>query len=104
VFLGRARASLKIRAEMLDHRRGKVAKQRVIAQQSQLVTRAFRRPLAAWNRHESSPVTNEYCLRSRTRPRQPVCRRLDSSGDTIAHGYGFGAFAKRTHSLKKRSP
>src|SRR5262249_16528802 len=55
---------LSARAEMLDHRRGKVAKQRVIAQQSQLVTRAFRRPLAAWNRHESSPVQTNLAIRT----------------------------------------
>src|SRR5262249_60478818 len=55
---------LHVRAEMLDHRRGKVAKQGVIAQQSQLVTRAFRRPLAAWNRHESSPVQTNLAIRT----------------------------------------
>src|SRR5262249_31878584 len=48
-------------AKMLDDRRGKLAKQRMVAEQGQLVTRALRRPLAAWNRHESSPVTNESC-------------------------------------------
>jgi hypothetical protein len=33
----------------------------MIAQQGQLVTRAFRRPIAPWNRHDLSlPVTNGY--------------------------------------------
>src|SRR6266540_4877431 len=43
---------LHVRAEVLDHRRREIAKQRMAAQQGQLVTRTCRRLAAAWSRHE----------------------------------------------------
>src|SRR5215471_14926605 len=85
---------LHVRAEVLDHRRGKIAKQRMVAQQGQLVPRALRRPPAAWNRHERSPVTSEYCNSTcaleHARDKRLV-GGLDSSRDIIAYGYRSGA-------------
>src|SRR5262249_56653524 len=81
---------LHVRAEVLDHRRGKIAKQRMVAQQGQLVPLAFRRPLAAWNRHERSTVTSEYCNSTcaleHARDKHLV-GGIDSSRDIIAYSY-----------------
>src|SRR5262249_47838633 len=51
----RRSARLHVGAEVLDHPRRKIAKQRMAAQQGQLVTRTFPLRLSAWTRHEGSP-------------------------------------------------
>src|SRR5262249_41672311 len=113
-FSTRPPGRLHVRAEMLDDRRGKIAKQRMVAEQGQLVARAFRRPLAAWNRHESSPRHKrilQFELRSRTRPRQHrFVGGGDSTGDNITHDSQWLWIWRRrvpirgAYSSKERSP
>src|SRR5262249_48496352 len=71
---------LHVRAEVLDHAGRKIAKQRMAAEQGQLVTRAFALLLGAWTRHEGPlPVANESCnrrLRSSTLGERSVVETL----------------------------
>jgi hypothetical protein len=87
---------------MLDHARREVAKQRVIAQQGQLVPNALHRLLAACSRHEAPclAVDSPAILDARE---VPVRSRIHRTGITIAQGYREGgaffaaAVSRRLH-------